>query len=61
MLGEKVGWVSKFHFFILKNKVKIWTVWPFHSYVPRVLAGRPGPAVPALFIQLTTFPSEPAV
>lgn len=58
MLGEKVGWVSKFHFFILKNKVKIWTVWPFHSYIPRVLVGRlleaggPGPrACPCWRIQ----------
>lgn len=34
MLGEEVGWVSKIAFFILKNKVKIRTVWPFHSYIP---------------------------
>lgn len=40
MLGEKVGWVSKMAFFILKNKVKIWTVCPFHSYTIRMPGGR---------------------
>lgn len=40
MLGEKVGWVSKMAFFILKNKVKIWTVCPFHSYIIRMPGGR---------------------
>lgn len=39
MLGEKVGRVSKIAFFILKNKVKIWTVWPFHSCITRTLVG----------------------
>lgn len=39
MLGEKVGWVSKNAVFILKNKVKIWTVWPLHSSLTRVLGG----------------------
>lgn len=36
MLGEKVGWVSKNAVFILKNKVKIWMVWPFHSSIARM-------------------------
>lgn len=39
MLGEKVGWVSKISFFILKNKVKIWTVWPFYSCMSGTLGG----------------------
>ena len=43
MLGEKVGWVSKVAFFILKNKVKMWMVCPFHSCIIRAPVGvRPG-------------------
>lgn len=46
MLGEKIGRVSKNAVFILKNKVKIWTLWPFHSSITRMPGGlaarRPG-------------------
>lgn len=53
MLGEKVGWVSKNAVFILKNKVKIWTVWPLHSSLSGRRAGWSWP-VPAGSSRLAT-------
>lgn len=52
----RVGF-QKLHFFILKNKVKIWTVWPFHSCIPESSpAGRleAPPPVPAGSSRLVT-------
>lgn len=39
MLGEKVGWVFKILFFILKNKVKIWIVWLFYFCMSGTFGG----------------------
>lgn len=57
MLGEKVGWVSKNAVFILKNKVKIWTVWPLHSSLTRALGGLAA-ACPRRLIEARNMPSS---
>lgn len=57
MLGERVGWVSRTAVFILKNKVKIWTVWPLHSSLSRALGGRV-PACPRRLIEARDMPSS---
>lgn len=62
MLGEKVrvGFQNCI-FYIKKNKVKIWMVWPFHSCLPRTPSGRgassrAGEGAPGLGLPLARAP-----